>query len=127
MENTKIDFLEAFPERDSESKRVFEEVKMSVCILGATKEKVNTNYKFPVRINKCNYVDENNEIMNISYDEIKIIDDDNNSIPLIKQHELDMFIKMTKDSKRMVEYSKCYTGEIDISLDKKYINLNLFR
>lgn len=37
MENTQVDFIEAFPERDIESKRVFKEVKMSVCILGATK------------------------------------------------------------------------------------------
>ena len=34
MENTQVDFIEAFPERDIESKRVFKEVKMSVCILG---------------------------------------------------------------------------------------------
>lgn len=49
MENTQVDFIEAFPERDIESKRVFKEVKMSVCILGATKRKVPSSYKFSVR------------------------------------------------------------------------------
>ena len=73
MENTQVDFIEAFPERDIESKRVFKEVKMSVCILGATKRKVPSSYKFSVRIHRDKYVDDNNEAMFISYDEIKAL------------------------------------------------------
>lgn len=122
MENTRIDFLEAFPERDIESKRVFKEVKMSVCILGATKKKVAETYAFPVRINRDKYVDENNDIMKISYRDVKTIDDNSYTIPLIKQRELHIFLKMTENCKRMADYSKCYTGEIDISLDKQYIS-----
>lgn len=124
MENFTIDYLEAFPERDIDSKRVFKEVKMSVCILGATKKQVDYKYKFPVRLNADKYVDENNEQMQISYDEIKMIDETSYSIPLIKQRELNIFLKITKDCKRLGEYCKCYTGEIDISLDKKYITLS---
>lgn len=121
MNNTQIDFIEAFPERDIESKRVFKEVKMSVCILGATKHKVDSSYKFSVRIHQDKYVDENNEAMYISFDDVKAIDNEYFSIPLIKQHELSIFLKMTSDCKRMADYCKCYTGEIDISLDKEYI------
>ena len=124
MENTRIDFIEAFPERDIENKRVFKEVKMSVCILGVTKNKTSSSYKFKVRIHHDKYVDENNEAMSISFDEVKSIDKEYYSIPLIKQHELSIFLKMTEGCKRMAEYSKCYTGEIDISLDKEYITRN---
>lgn len=124
MKNTKIDFIEAFPERDSENKRVFKEVKMSVCILGATKHKVNSSYKFNVRIHHDKYVDENNEAMLISFDDVREIDKEYYSIPLIKQHELSIFLKMTEDCKRMADYSKCYTGEIDISFDKEFITTN---
>lgn len=122
MRNTQIDFIEAFPERDIESKRVFKEVKMSVCILGATKRKVDSSYKFSVRIHQDRYVDENNEAMFISFDDVKTIDEENYSIPLIRQHELSIFLKMTRDCKRMADYCKCYTGEIDISLDKEHIS-----
>ena len=122
MENTKIDFIEAFPERDNDNKRVFKEVKMSVCILGASKRKATAAYKFPVRIHHDKYVDESNEILKISYNDIKSIDGEYFSIPLIHQHELDIFLKMTNNCKRMKEYSKCYTGEIDISLQSKYIS-----
>ena len=121
MENTQVDFIEAFPERDIESKRVFKEVKMSVCILGATKRKVPSSYKFSVRIHRDKYVDDNNEAMFISYDEIKAIDNKYLSIPLIRQHELSIFLKMTNECKRMSEISKCYTGEIDISLHSEFI------
>jgi len=62
--------------------------------------------------------------MSISFDEVKSIDKEYYSIPLIKQHELSIFLKMTEGCKRMAEYSKCYTGEIDISLDKEYITRN---
>lgn len=121
MENTRIDFLEAFPERDNANTRVFKEVKMSVCILGATKTKVDSSYKFGVRINRDKYVDDNNSVMYISYNEIDVIDGEKHSIPIIQEHELPIFLKMSKDCKRMSEYSKCYTGEVDMSLDKKYI------
>lgn len=121
MENTQVDFIEAFPERDIESKRVFKEVKMSVCILGATKRKMPSSYKFSVRIHRDKYVDDNNEAMFISYDEIKAIDNKYLSIPLIRQHELSIFLKMTNECKRMSEISKCYTGEVDISLHSEFI------
>lgn len=121
MENTQVDFIEAFPERDIESKRVFKEVKMSVCILGATKRKKPSSYKFSVRIHRDKYVDDNNETMFISYDEIKTIDNKYLSIPLIRQHELSIFLKMTNECKRMSEISKCYTGEVDISLHSEFI------
>lgn len=121
MENTQVDFIEAFPERDIESKRVFKEVKMSVCILGATKGKMPSSYKFSVRIHRDKYVDDNNEAMFISYDEIRAIDNKYLSIPLIRQHELSIFLKMTNECKRMSEISKCYTGEVDISLHSEFI------
>lgn len=124
MENTMIDFIEAFPERDNENKRVFKEVKMSVCILGATKKKVSSDYKFNVRIHYDKFVDENNETMKISYNDICKIDNSYNTIPLITQRELRIFLNMTSNCERLSEYSKCYTGEIDITLDKKYITSN---
>lgn len=121
MENTKIEFLEAFPERDNESKRVFKEVKMSVCILGAAKQHVPEDYKFPVRIHRDNFVDVNNEAMMISYKDVKSIDESYRAIPLIRKHELPIFLKMTDGCFRMSKYSKCFTGEVDISLDRQFI------
>lgn len=59
--------------------------------------------------------------MFISYDEIKAIDNKYLSIPLIRQYELSIFLKMTNECKKMSEISKCYTGEVDISLHSEFI------
>ncbi|MCD4803576.1 MAG: N-6 DNA methylase [Anaerolineales bacterium] len=42
--------IEAFPERDNINKRVFEEVKMSVCVMVLTGDKGNTDDDFFIRI-----------------------------------------------------------------------------
>ena len=74
LEENKIDYLEAFPERDNENKRVFKSAKMSVCILGASKTKTKGSIKFPVRISDDRFVDINNPKTWMSKDDIELID-----------------------------------------------------
>lgn len=123
LEENLIDYLEAFPERDNENKRVFSSAKMSVCILGASKTKTKENIKFPVRISDDRFVDINSPKTWMSKDDIKLIDASSLTIPLMTPTEYEVLLKVCKDSQRMMEFSKCYTGEIDLSLNKKYIHL----
>lgn len=119
-----IQYLEAFPERDDENKRVFQSAKMSVCILGSNRTKSDSTRKFNLRINDNRYVNTSYAPVSISPSEIECIDNKSLTIPLVSKMELDILLKMCENSKRMKEFSKCYTGEIDISLDKKYIRLD---
>ena len=121
LENARIDFLEAFPERDNTNKRVFKEVKMSVCILGMTKKKAESSFKFGVRVHQDKYVDDTNSTMYVSYDDIKVIDGDAYSIPVIKEHELPIFVKMNTDCKRVKSYTDCFEGECHMTNDKPYM------
>lgn len=116
-----IQYLEAFPERDDENKRVFQSAKMSVCILGSNKTKSDATRKFKLRINDNRYVNTSYEQVDISPNDITCIDSKSFTIPLVSKTELEILLKMCGNSKRMKEFSKCFTGEIDISLDKKYI------
>jgi hypothetical protein len=50
FDNCRVDFIEAFPERDNPNKRVFEAAKMSVCILNLQRVKSPTQ-NFFLRIN----------------------------------------------------------------------------
>jgi hypothetical protein len=59
FDNSTLSFIEAFPERDNENKRVFEASKMSVCVLHFLKTKSNMN--FFIRIHSDRFVDEENE------------------------------------------------------------------
>ena len=119
--NAKTLYVEAFPERDDENRRVFEAVKMSVCILGVERTAPQEADVFPLRINSDRFVDMNTPVTNIMSSEIRQIDPNGMAIPVATQEELGLFVKMTSDCDRLGEISKCYTGEIDLSLDKKYI------
>ena len=74
LQYNKIDYLEAFPERDNENKRVFKSAKMSVCILGASKIHTERNGKFPMRISRDRFVDTQSPITWMSREDIEIID-----------------------------------------------------
>lgn len=123
LEDNLIDYLEAFPERDNENKRVFKSAKMSVCILGASKTKSDGTVKFPVRISSDRYVDVSSPKTWMSRNDINVIDSKSLTIPLMTPEEYRILLKICENSKRMLDYSKCYTGEIDLSLNKKYVHL----
>lgn len=124
MRSIQIDYIEAFPEKDNKNKRVFKDAKIPVCILGFTKKRVDGDYKFKVRIHKDKYVDENNSYLNISYNDIEVIDEEDYTIPLIKEHELPLFVKINKGCKRLKQYTECYEGECHMTNDKKYMTFS---
>lgn len=113
----KIDYLEAFPERDNEKKRVFEAVKMSVCILGASNS-YSDAYDFSMRINWDKFIDNSNKKTMLNRKIIKEIDPNNNTIPLVNSSELGLLLKIREQSVRFETIGKCYTGEIDLTLNK---------
>lgn len=121
--NEAIEYLEAFPERDDENKRVFRSAKMSVCILGSNRRQEAPNREFPMRINDDKFVNKTYRTVGISPASIMTIDSKSLTIPLVNSLELAILVKMCTNATRMQDYSKCYTGEIDLSLDKKYVHL----
>lgn len=120
VDTATINYIEAFPERDNAKKRVFENVKMSVCIVEFTKTHHKKNTAFKFRINDDKFVNQNYKQYIFNVKAIKNIDE-NYIIPLVNDEELVLLEKITENSNKLINYSKCYTGEIDISLQKKYI------
>ena len=123
FKENRIDYIEAFPERDNENKRVFKSAKMSVCILGASKIEQDGKDTFPMRISRDRYVDLLSPKTYMSRDDIELIDKETLTIPLMTPKEYEILLKICQGSRRMKEFSKCYTGEIDLSLNKKYVHL----
>lgn len=123
LKENKIDYIEAFPERDNENKRVFKSAKMSVCILGSSKTFVKEDDLFSMRISTDRFVDLTSAKTMMSRKDIETIDAESLTIPLMKPEEYKILLKICEGSARMSKYSKCYTGEIDLSLNKKYIHL----
>jgi len=123
LNNCNILFIEAFPERDDISKRVFEAAKMSVCILGLQRQTIKDN-SFSLRIHRDRFVDKTNPKTFMSLDQLMLLDEINLTIPLISQADLDLLIKIYNRSCRISDVGHCYTGEIDLTLGKKYISQN---
>ena len=121
MTKTSIDFIDAFPERDNENKRVFKEVKMSVCILGATKKTVGTAHRFPVRIHNDKFVDPNNPSIHFSCDMANIIDKNSFLIPVVTPYELPILQKISENSSPLKKYAPSYEGEVHMTNDRRFM------
>ena len=117
FQECKIIYLEAFPERDNPKKRVFENAKMSVCILTMSKGYCS-DYTFNLRINRERYVENDKESSSISLSQIRMIDPMYQSIPLTEKKDTELLIKVYKNSMPLMTFGKCYTGEIDMTICK---------
>jgi len=122
LKNYHICGIEIFPERDDPKKRVFENVKMSVCILNLLKKK--DDKKFFLRIHQDRYVNQSNEMTFIFKEDIFLFDNKNYTIPLIKAKDLKILKGIYLKSNKLSSLAHCYTGEIDLTIDDKYITDN---
>ena len=120
LKNFRIIGIEAFPERDNENKRVFRHAKMSVAILFFT-DKYKTTNEFYLRTHFDKYVDELNEKVLLSKNDIIKLDPIFYTIPVLNKADLKVLRKVYSNQKRVLDITNCYTGEIDLSLDKKYL------
>lgn len=116
LENAQIINIESFPERDSKKKRVFEGVKMSVCI--PIIRNTQSNNEFVVNI-----WDDKHKTSGLSTcftkEDIKAIDCVDYVIPRLKKEYKETVIQMI--SKRAFSV-KCYEGELNVTFHKAFFN-----
>ena len=108
--------IDSFPERDSKRKRVFESVKMSVCIVVI--KATNTDKPFVV-----NFWDDKNKTLgtqtSFTRKDIMEIDSSSYTIPRIEKEHKSLVIKLkTFDTLPL----KCYEGELNMTFHKKYFS-----
>ncbi|MEI6881553.1 MAG: Eco57I restriction-modification methylase domain-containing protein [Bacteroidota bacterium] len=120
LKKFKLIGIEAFPERDNESKRVFKHAKMSVAILFFTSKGQETN-QFYLRTHSDKFIDESNEKVILTKKDIIKLDPIYYTIPVLSKDDLKVLRKVYSNQKRIMDITNCYTGEIDLSLDKKYL------
>ena len=122
FDNYSIIDIEAFPERDSTRRRVFEHAKVSVCIVSALRQ-TNKNNSFNLRKNDNKFVDETIPMTKLDLNIINELDE-NLTIPLASAKDIDLIRKIRKISQPLSSIAHCYTGEIDISINAQYITDN---
>ena len=115
--------LEAFPERDNPKKRVFENAKISVCILTML-AKANKNCEFDIRINTDRFVDFAIKTGQISYSDVRRMDSRYLTIPLSLPKDLSIIRNVFIKSRKFSDFGKCNTGEIDMTFCKDAFTKN---
>ena len=120
LKNDKIIKIDSFPERDSKKKRVFESVKMSVCISLIQNTKVDSDYVFPVYVWDDKYKSSG---LNTSFslNDIMAIDSVDYTIPRLRPEYKTTVIKLLK--KKEVSL-KCIEGELNVTFHKKFFGSN---
>ena len=117
LDHNGILFIEAFPERDNPNKRVFEAVKMSVCILNL--KKTRTENPFFIRSNSDRFIDVNAEKNYLTQEIISKIDPKYYTLPLASSKEINLLSRVFSESIRFDQIGECNTGEVDMTFCKR--------
>ncbi|WP_051523064.1 MULTISPECIES: N-6 DNA methylase [unclassified Prevotella] len=114
FENAQFISIDSFPERDSKKKRVFESVKMSVCIPIVRKRKTKDYFQVYIWDDKYKKSGLETKFNNI---EIKSMDAVDYAIPRLKSEYTPIVIKIINCKHFGL---KCIEGELNMTFHKKY-------
>jgi adenine-specific DNA-methyltransferase len=119
--NHQIISIDSFPERDNENKRVFEDVKMSVCFT-LTQKKQTENFVFNLNIWEDKSMLECKQ-NNYSKEEITRLFNTDFTIPSISSNEKALMLKLL-NVENHIKFS-VKSGELDMTSAKEYFTTNI--
>lgn len=125
FKNQHILFIDSFPERDDPKKRLFESVKMSVCIL-MSKKRLLKDYSFILKVH-ANRTLKNYYYVEFNKKEIYDFDPINAVIPNLKKEDKNIFLKYYKSTSNFCysELFECIEGELNMTFHKSYMTNNI--
>jgi adenine-specific DNA-methyltransferase len=114
--------VDAFPERDNASRRVFEDVKMSTAILLTSKTKLDISFDIGISYDKS--INKKRSIFNAT--ELIKLNPDLVQIPLTDTNSFNLLVKIygKKEVLKLGSISPCLTGEIDMTFGKSALSNN---
>ena len=116
LDNCQILTIDSYPERDSKRKRVFESVKMSVCILLAR----NTEYRHRFLVNVWDDKYKSSGISTyFTKEEIANIDPGTLTIPRLREEAKPVVYKMIAKRAKVI---KCWEGELNITSHRPFFS-----
>ena len=119
LEQNQFISIDSYPERDSKKKRVFESVKMSVCIPIVRKHKGNDYFRVYIW-------DDKNKTTGLktqyNLDEIESMDAIEYAIPRLRAEYIPIVIKVMNHKAVNL---KCYEGELNMTFHKKFFTTDI--
>ena len=122
LNNNKILTIDSFPERDDPKKRVFESVKMSVCIFLSMKIKA-FDYNFNLNFHSDRSL---NNYQNVIYSKSEIIglDKDKFIFPSLLEEEKKVSLKYYSNKIKYLELFECIEGELNMTFHRHFMTLD---
>ena len=119
FENHSFLRIDAFPERDSTCRRVFEDAKMSTAVLLSSNTKQNCSINVGVTYEKAIP----NKRALFTKEDIAAYSPKMMQIPMCSRETFDLLMKfrLRTDLLKFGDVSPCLTGELDMTLGKKYL------
>ena len=121
FDNTKINHIDSFPERDNVKLRVFESAKMSVCICFLEKKENCENDNFSVFTWKDRFMTQK-KVLVLSKQKIRRLYPEDLTIPICAEEDF-ILINKIKDNASNIKISSS-AGEIDMTKYKPYFTSN---
>ena len=120
LEESSLENIEVFPQKDDSKNRVFFEAKLSTSIFVTKKDIIGS--EFILRLHPGNDLKIYSNELKIPSDKIGLFDSENLTIPCCQQKDWEIVIKLLNLSKikRLGEYCKAYQGEINETTDSKH-------
>lgn len=122
FENHSFLRIDAFPERDSTSRRVFEDAKMSTAILLSSNEKLDSKTSVAVTFEK--HIPKNRATFSVH--DIIEFSPKMMQIPMCDRGTFDLLMKFRSRNDLLIfgKVAPCLTGELDMTQGKKYLTDN---
>jgi Alw26I/Eco31I/Esp3I family type II restriction m6 adenine DNA methyltransferase len=122
FKNETIISIDSFPERDNHKKRVFESVKMSVCIL-ISKKIIKDDYPFQLRFWHDKYMGSGYKT-DYTVSEVFLFDPKQLILPSLRNEEKKIFRSYYSITSKYSDYFDCLEGELNMTFHKKYMTSN---
>lgn len=115
--------IDAFPERDNTTNRVFEDVKMSTAIILTCKNRISESFNLGVSYFRKI---ETKTRFNLRYDDVIRINPDLCPIPITNLDEYNVLAKVfsMRNLIKLSDISPCLTGEADMTFAKQAMSQN---
>ena len=112
LEQTQLQSIEAFPQKDDPAKRVFPDAKLSTAVF-VTSARPEGN-RFLVRTHPGRWISECSETLQVSSSETLTIDPDNAAIPACTQRDWEIATAIwTTRVGRLGDLAKCFRGDME--------------
>jgi hypothetical protein len=117
LNKTALAAVEAFPQKDDQKNRVFEDAKLSTCVFIAAKS--DQDEEFRCRVHPGKNIEANSPSLLMRRSAVKLYDPENQPLVACSQDDWDLAVRIMGSGrmKRLGEFCTAYQGEVNETTD----------